>query len=38
MLVTGVGENSKWGRTLASLNEEQPDTPLQEKLDGMAKS
>lgn len=37
MIVTGVGVHSEWGRTLSKLNTESEDTPLQEKLDGMAK-
>jgi Ca2+-transporting ATPase len=38
MLVSAVGENSEWGRTLSKLTEKNEDTPLQEKLDDMAKS
>lgn len=38
MLVTAVGVNSEWGRTLSKLTEKNEDTPLQEKLDDMAKS
>ncbi len=33
MLCTSVGVNSEWGRTLALLADEHPDTPLQEKLE-----
>lgn len=36
MLVTAVGENSRWGRTKAKLVVETSDTPLQEKLDTLA--
>jgi P-type Ca2+ transporter type 2C len=37
MLVTGVGVNSEWGRTLLKLTEEEEDeTPLQEKLSSLA--
>jgi P-type E1-E2 ATPase len=36
MLVTAVGENSRWGRTRAKLTQESEDTPLQEKLDILA--
>lgn len=36
MLVTAVGENSRWGRTRAKLAQESEDTPLQEKLDLLA--
>eukprot|EP01123_Difflugia_compressa_P006651 TRINITY_DN1896_c0_g1_i1.p1 TRINITY_DN1896_c0_g1~~TRINITY_DN1896_c0_g1_i1.p1 ORF type:complete len:1017 (-),score=181.39 TRINITY_DN1896_c0_g1_i1:270-3320(-) len=35
MLVTGVGENSKWGRVYALLPDDKPPTPLQEKLEDM---
>jgi Ca2+-transporting ATPase len=38
MLVTAVGINSEWGRTLARLSEGDNETPLQKKLDDMAKS
>eukprot|EP00002_Diphylleia_rotans_P038102 TRINITY_DN8611_c0_g1_i1.p1 TRINITY_DN8611_c0_g1~~TRINITY_DN8611_c0_g1_i1.p1 ORF type:complete len:705 (-),score=160.86 TRINITY_DN8611_c0_g1_i1:207-2321(-) len=36
MLVTGVGINSEWGRTLSMLVEEQEETPLQQKLADLA--
>lgn len=36
MMVTSVGLNSEWGRTLAKLREPQDDTPLQKKLDRLA--
>lgn len=36
MLVTAVGENSRWGKTKAKLAVETVDTPLQEKLDVLA--
>lgn len=36
MLVTAVGEQSRWGRTKAKLAAEAVDTPLQEKLDVLA--
>lgn len=36
MLVTAVGENSRWGKTKAKLAAETSDTPLQEKLDVLA--
>ena len=36
MLVTAVGRNTQWGVIKASLQSEQPQTPLQEKLDDMA--
>lgn len=37
MLVTGIGEYSEWGKTLAKLNEsESQNTPLEEKLDTLA--
>lgn len=36
MLVTAVGEHSKWGKTKAKLAVETTDTPLQEKLDTLA--
>jgi len=36
MLVTAVGENSRWGKTKARLAAETVDTPLQEKLDVLA--
>jgi Ca2+-transporting ATPase len=39
MLVTGVGVNSEWGKTLAKLTEddgEEDETPLQEKLSSLA--
>ena len=37
MLVIAVGDESRWGRIKAKLAVEQADTPLQEKLDDMAK-
>eukprot|EP01038_Epipyxis_sp_PR26KG_P004934 gene4934-6902_t len=37
MLVTAVGEQSRWGKTRAKLAVETNDTPLQEKLDVLAK-
>ena len=36
MLVTAVGEQSRWGKTKAKLAVEAGDTPLQEKLDKLA--
>jgi len=33
MLVTAVGVNTEWGRTMAMTSDEQQDTPLQEKLE-----
>jgi calcium-translocating P-type ATPase len=36
MLVTAVGEQSRWGKTKAKLAVESSDTPLQEKLDTLA--
>jgi len=36
VLVTAVGEQSRWGRTKAKLAAESSDTPLQEKLDTLA--
>jgi Ca2+-transporting ATPase len=36
MVVTAVGENSRWGKTKAKLAAETSDTPLQEKLDVLA--
>jgi Ca2+-transporting ATPase len=38
MLVTGVGVNSEWGKTLLKLtgDDEDDQTPLEEKLDGLA--
>ena len=36
MVVTAVGEESKWGQTKAKLAVEHEDTPLQEKLDTLA--
>lgn len=36
MLVTAVGENSRWGKTKAKLAVESEDTPLQEKLNVLA--
>ncbi len=36
MLVTSVGEQSRWGKTKAKLAAETVDTPLQEKLDVLA--
>lgn len=38
MLVTSVGVNSEWGKTLAKLTSDDEDeqTPLEEKLDGLA--
>ncbi len=36
MLVTAVGEQSRWGKTKAKLATESADTPLQEKLDVLA--
>jgi len=36
MLVTSVGEQSRWGKTKAKLATESADTPLQEKLDILA--
>jgi Ca2+-transporting ATPase len=36
VLVTAVGEQSRWGRTKAKLAVETVDTPLQEKLDTLA--
>jgi P-type Ca2+ transporter type 2C len=36
MLVTAVGEESRWGKTKAKLAVESADTPLQEKLDVLA--
>ena len=38
MLVLAVGVNSEWGKTLAELTTEQPPTPLQKKLETLAKS
>ncbi|KAG9390841.1 Cation-transporting P-type ATPase [Carpediemonas membranifera] len=37
MVVTNVGIHSEWGRTLASLVKEPEPTPLQNKLDSLAK-
>ena len=36
MLVLAVGEDSEWGRTMALVVGEVGDTPLQEKLGGLA--
>lgn len=36
MLVISTGMNSKYGKLMATMNEETPDTPLQERLDGLA--
>ncbi len=36
MLVTSVGDKSRWGKTKAALAVESEDTPLQEKLDTLA--
>ena len=36
MLVTAVGEDSEWGRTMAMVVGESADTPLQEKLTDLA--
>eukprot|EP00002_Diphylleia_rotans_P010140 TRINITY_DN2053_c0_g1_i10.p1 TRINITY_DN2053_c0_g1~~TRINITY_DN2053_c0_g1_i10.p1 ORF type:complete len:1125 (-),score=238.02 TRINITY_DN2053_c0_g1_i10:207-3581(-) len=36
MLVTSVGPNSEWGRTMSMLSTEQEETPLQEKLTVLA--
>lgn len=37
ILVTAVGENSEWGKTMALVGEAGSDmTPLQEKLEGVA--
>jgi Ca2+-transporting ATPase len=36
MLVLSTGMNSKYGKLMATMNEESPDTPLQERLDGLA--
>lgn len=36
MLVTAVGSASRWGKTKACLEEDKPDTPLQERLDALA--
>ena len=36
VLVTAVGEQSRWGKTKAKLAVETSDTPLQEKLDNLA--
>ena len=36
MLVIAVGEDSEWGRTMAMVVGETPDTPLQEKLTDLA--
>jgi calcium-translocating P-type ATPase len=36
VLVTAVGEQSRWGKTKAKLAAETVDTPLQEKLDALA--
>ena len=36
MLVLAVGPNSEWGRTMALVQGEAPDTPLQEKLGVLA--
>lgn len=38
MLVTAVGENSEWGKVMAFLVDEQEETPLQQKLEDLAKS
>jgi len=36
VLITAVGEQSRWGKTKAKLSTEAADTPLQEKLDKLA--
>ncbi len=36
MLVIAVGEDSEWGRTMAMVVGDTPDTPLQEKLTDLA--
>eukprot|EP00736_Rhodelphis_marinus_P009795 Rmarinus@m.10054 len=36
MLVTAVGPNSEWGQTLAKLQQESDETPLQQKLEKLA--
>ena len=36
MLVTAVGENSRWGKLSAKLHKESEPTPLQDKLDKLA--
>lgn len=36
MLVLATGMNSKYGKLMATMNEESADTPLQERLDGLA--
>lgn len=38
MVVTGVGKNSEWGKTLEKLQVQHPPTPLQESLGQMAES
>jgi magnesium-transporting ATPase (P-type) len=35
MLVTAVGVNSQWGKTMALMNTEDENTPLQDKLDNL---
>jgi magnesium-transporting ATPase (P-type) len=37
MLVTAVGVNSQWGKTIALMNQEDENTPLQDKLDDMVR-
>lgn len=36
MVVTAVGPNSEWGRTMSSLQGEQEDTPMQIALEDLA--
>eukprot|EP00735_Rhodelphis_limneticus_P008892 TRINITY_DN2361_c0_g1::TRINITY_DN2361_c0_g1_i1::g.20875::m.20875 TRINITY_DN2361_c0_g1::TRINITY_DN2361_c0_g1_i1::g.20875 ORF type:complete len:1035 (-),score=144.87,sp/P54678/ATC1_DICDI/46.38/0.0,E1-E2_ATPase/PF00122.15/1.1e-64,Cation_ATPase_C/PF00689.16/2.6e+03,Cation_ATPase_C/PF00689.16/3e+02,Cation_ATPase_C/PF00689.16/7.1e-43,Hydrolase/PF00702.21/4.4e+03,Hydrolase/PF00702.21/7.3e-27,Hydrolase_like2/PF13246.1/2.8e-18,Hydrolase_like2/PF13246.1/1.2e+04,HAD/PF12710.2/2.9e-14,Cation_ATPase_N/PF0069 len=36
MIVTAVGVNSEWGQTLAKLQQEPDETPLQQKLEALA--
>lgn len=38
MIVVAVGCESRWGRIKAKLVVEQPDTPLQTKLDNLAQT
>ncbi|KAH3767405.1 plasma membrane calcium-transporting ATPase 3 [Pelomyxa schiedti] len=36
VLACGVGQHTEWGKTMESLHDEKPDTPLQENLDVLA--
>ncbi|KAH3757346.1 P-type ATPase [Pelomyxa schiedti] len=36
ILACGVGPHTEWGKTMESLQDEKPDTPLQENLDDLA--